>query len=86
MELAVVILGAIAFLLSLAAIALSVWNTIHIQAQRLSTHTVIPVSPSNTSLDSIEKELDKIVKGAGGNQEDLNRNLFQTGLDPEDLV
>lgn len=86
MELVAITLGALAFILSVGSVVLSMWNTIHIQAQRLSTHTVIPVNPNSTSMDNIEKELEKIAKGVGGDQRDLNRNLFQAGLDPEELV
>lgn len=85
MELAALILAAVAFLLSLAGVVLSMWNTIHIQAQRLSTHTVIPVTPEST-MTKIEEQLSNIARGAGGDQTDLNRNLFQSGLDPDDLV
>lgn len=72
-------------MLSAAALVLSMWNTIHIQAQRLSTHTVIPVTPEST-MTKIEEQLSNIARGAGGDQADLNRNLFQSGLDPDDLV
>lgn len=84
MGLASVILSALAIILALAAIALSMWNTIHLQAQRLSTHTVIPVSPE-TTMSKIEEQLSGIIKDAGGNQNDLNRNLYSTGLDADEL-
>lgn len=75
----------ISLIFSFSALVLSIYNTIHIQAQKLSTHTVLPISQTN-NMENIEKELENIVKQAGGNQEDLNRNLFAQGLDPEDLV
>lgn len=74
------------FVFSMVAFGFTVWNTICIQAQRQSTHTVIPISPENTTMSNIEEQLQKIATGAGANQSDLNRNLFDTGLDPEDLV
>lgn len=86
MELAALVCAILALLLALGAITLSCWNTIHIQAQRLSTHTVIPVAPESTTMSNIEQEISKIVKGAGGDYNDLNRNLNATGLDPDDLV
>ena len=70
---------------SFIAMGLSIWNTILIQAQRHSTHTVIPVSPETTS-GNLEEQLNKILKGAGGDQGDLNRNLSHMGLDVDDLV
>ena len=86
MELAVLVCSTVGLVFSLAALGLSIWNTIHIQAQKLSTHTVIPISPQDTTMSKIEDELNKIVRGSGGDQSDLNRNLYKTGLDPEDLV
>lgn len=85
MELAAIILSSVAFILSLGCLVVSVWNTIHIQAQRLSTHTVIPVTPDST-MAKIEEELGNIAKGAGADFNDLNRNLHANGLDVDDLV
>lgn len=81
--LALVIISALA---SIAALALSVWNTIQIKAQKLSTHTVIPVSPQTTTMSNIEQELERIVKDAGGIQNDLNRNMSTMGVDADELV
>lgn len=86
MELATTLCASVALILSLIAFGFTIWNTIEIQAQKRATHTVIPISPQTTTLSNIEDELDKIVKGAGGNQNDLNRNMSNMGLDPDDLV
>ena len=85
MELASIILASVAIVLSLGCLIVSLWNTVHIQAQRLSTHTVIPVTPE-TTMTKIEEQLGNIAKGAGADQTDLNRNLFSSGLDVDDLV
>jgi hypothetical protein len=74
-----------AFIFGIIALGLSIWNTILIQAQRQSTHTVIPVSPE-TATTKLEEHLNKIMNGAGGDQNDLNRNLSQMGLDVDELV
>jgi hypothetical protein len=85
-ELAIVLsFSLLALILGGAAFVFSVWNFIQIQAQKNSTHTVIPIG-ANTTMDKVETELEKIIKSAGGNQNDLNRDLFKVGIDPEDLV
>lgn len=86
MAVAALVCSIVAFIAAGIAVLLSVWNTIHLQAQRLSTHTVIPVSPDTTTAANLEEQLSKIVKDAGGNFNDLNQNLHGNGLDPDDLV
>lgn len=78
-------LAILATILAAAAFAFSVFNFIQLKAQGLSTHTVLPISPDST-MEKIEKQLTDITKVAGGSQADLNRNLFDAGIDPEDLV
>lgn len=80
------VLSICAFVFSLISMGLSIWNTIGIQAQKNSTHTVIPVPTQGSEMEKIEKELEKLAKGAGGDQSDLNMNLFNNGLDPDELV
>lgn len=86
MELAALVVAIVAAILGTAAIVISCWNTIHIQAQRLSTHTVIPVSPQQTTIGKLEDELERIAKAAGADQNDLNATMLRAGLDPDELV
>lgn len=86
MELATLVCASLALILSLIAFGFCIWNNIQIQAQKLSTHTVIPVSPQTTTMSNIEQELERIVKDAGGIQNDLNRNMSTMGVDADELV
>lgn len=81
----VAVVAVVAGVLSLAAFSFSVFNFIQLKAQGLSTHTVLPIS-SDSTMEKIEKQLTDITKVAGGSQADLNRNLFDVGVDPEELV
>lgn len=85
MELAIILAGC-GFIFSLVALGLSLWNTIHIQAQKQSTHTVIPIAPNDTTMEKLEKHINDIAGNAGADQSHLNKNLFDVGMDPEDLV
>lgn len=84
MELSI-ILSIISLTFAVIAVCFSIWNFIELKAQKLSTHTMVPIS-TPSPMDNLEKELEKIIKGAGGDQNDLNRNLLKAGLNVDELV
>jgi hypothetical protein len=71
--------------LSFFAIALSIWNTIEVQAQKRATHTVIPI-PQAAESPKLEDYLNGVLKTAGADQKDINRNFAKMGLDVDELV
>jgi len=77
--------SAFSILVSSISLLLAIWNTIEIQAAKRSTHSVIPIG-GGENMAGIEKKLSEIMKGAGADQGDLNRGLFEAGLDIEDMV
>lgn len=91
MELTAIFLACniISLLCAFMALGFSIWNFIEMMAQKRTTHTIMPV-PTGPDMggDSLEKYMEKITKAAGADQKDLNRNLFNMGMDLEedDLV
>lgn len=83
----VVAASIIGCIFSFFALAISIWNIVEIQASKRATHTVLPLPTNSTSpLADLEKKLNSIVQQAGGDQSDINRGLFEAGVDPDELV
>lgn len=80
----IIVLTIFSLILAITSIIFSIWNFIELKAQKLSTHTMVPITTPTGG--SLEKELEKIIKSAGGDQNDLNRNLLKAGLNVDELV
>ena len=84
MELAVLVVASCAIVFSVAAFGFSLFAFIEVQATKRATHTIMPIQQNDFS--DFEKKIEQIAKSAGADQGDLNRGLFEAGLDVEDLV
>lgn len=82
MELTVAVLSIVAVILALAAFAFSLFAFIEVMAQKRSTHTVYPVGNNEASLQSLEKQIQEASGGKGS----LERDLYNVGVDAEELV
>jgi ABC-type molybdate transport system substrate-binding protein len=83
LELTVAVLSILALILSIAAFGFSLFAFIETQAQKRSTHTVYPVANNEASLGGLEKQIQELT---GQNKGDLERDLYNAGADPDELV
>lgn len=72
----------VGFILSIAGFGFALFAFIEVQAQKRATHTVVPIS-NESSIDKLEEHLKKVT---GQGTADLNRDLHNVGIDPDDLV
>lgn len=81
----IVIFGGLALIMSLMAFGFSLFAFIETQAQKRSTHSVIPVGNNDMSLKKLEEDIEKLT-GQGGSTQSLQRDLHSAGLDVDDLI
>ena len=86
MELTILaVVSSLALIISLGAFGFSLFAFIETQAQKRSTHSVIPIGNNEMSLKKLEEDIEKIT-GQGGSTQSLQRDLSAAGLDVDDLV
>jgi hypothetical protein len=84
LNVALVILSSIALIMSLGAFGFALFAFIETQAQKRSTHTVMPVG-NEMSLKKLEEDIEKLT-GQGASTQSMQRDLNLAGLDVDDLV
>lgn len=86
MELTILaVISSLALIISLGAFGFALFAFIEVQAQKRSTHSVIPIGNNDLSLQKLEEDIEKIT-GQGGSTQSLQRDLSAAGLDVDDLV
>ena len=86
MELTILaVVSSLALIMSIGAFAFALFAFIEVQAQKRSTHSVIPIGNNDMSLKKLEEDIEKIT-GQGGSTQSLQRDLSAAGLDVDDLI